>query len=244
VTSTGSNHLLVVSAFADETIQRFLTAVSGAGTWTLPSGCQNFTSLSGSVSCGYNLSSAPGATTITVTLQKSSSYQVLFWEYSFTSPSSAVDTSGTAISTGNGKTISGVGLNLTGSNDVIIQWTGCVPTGVASPYGHLIGNTEVKFADNENSTNVAANKYVEHELDRNRLLTSGSSVQVITTDVPTAPDVGFRFTDGTRFRGLFCEIVAFAVGSDGPWVASYIRGCERKSWRAIAVEQPMDAEDW
>ena len=93
---------------------------------------------------------------ITLTLQNSNSYQVVFWEYSFTTSSSSLDTSGTALTRGNGTTISGVGLNLTGSNDVIIQWTGCVPTGVASPYGHLIGNSEVKFADNENSTNVAA----------------------------------------------------------------------------------------
>jgi hypothetical protein len=156
VTSTGSNHLLVVSAYADQTNQSFLTAVSGAGTWTLPTGCQSFNTTTGSTSCGYNLSSAPGATTITLTLQNSNSYQVVFWEYSFTTSSSSLDTSGTALTKGNGTTISGVGLNLTGSNDVIIQWSGCVPTGVASPYGHLIGNSEVKFADNENSTNVAA----------------------------------------------------------------------------------------
>ena len=108
------------------------------------------------LNCGYVLSSTSGATTITLTLSSTNTYHVVFWEYSFTLPSTSLDAIGTAQNTGNGTTVSGVSLSLTGSNDVIIQWSECNATGVASPYGNYKATSEGAFADNENSTNVAA----------------------------------------------------------------------------------------
>ena len=156
VAATGSNHLLVVTAGSASGIPSFVTGVSGGGTWTVPSGCKISNGDWGSENCGYALSSTSGATTITLTLSNTDVYHVVFWEYSFTSPPILLDAIGAAQLSGNGSHVSGVNLGLSGSNDVILQWSECNATAVAPPYGHYMGTSTGAFADNENSINVAA----------------------------------------------------------------------------------------
>ena len=156
VAATGSNHLLVVTAGSAAGTSSLVTGVSGGGTWAAPTACQTSNGNWGSVSCAYNLSSTSGATTITLTLSNTNTYNVEFWEYSFTSSSASLDALAATQQTGNGSTVSGVNLTLGGSNDVILQWSECNATAVAAPYGDFKATTNTAFADNENSINVAA----------------------------------------------------------------------------------------
>ena len=156
IAATGSNHLLVMTAGSASGTPSFVTGVSGGGTWTVPTGCQISNGDWGSVNCAYALSSTSGATTITLTLSNSNSFHVVFWEYSFTAPSTSLDAIGAAQLSGNGSHVSGVNLGLSGSNDAILQWSECNATAVAPPYGHYIATSTGAFADNENSINVAA----------------------------------------------------------------------------------------
>ena len=137
VAATGSNHLLVVTAGSNAGTPSFVTGASGGGTWTAPTACQTSNGTWGSVSCAYNLSSTSGATTIALTLSNTNTYNVEFWEYSFTSSSASLDALAATQQTGNGSTVSGANLTLGGSNDVILQWSECNATAVAAPYGRL-----------------------------------------------------------------------------------------------------------
>ena len=185
VAATGSNHLLVVTAGSAAGTSSLVTGVSGGGTWAAPTACQTSNGNWGSVSCAYNLSSTSGATTITLTLSNTNTYNVEFWEYSFTSSSASLDALAATQQTGNGSTVSGVNLTLGGSNDVILQWSECNATAVAPPYGDLKATTNTAFADNENSINVAATNMWSTTYSRSSCGQAGIAFAAISSTVPT-----------------------------------------------------------
>jgi hypothetical protein len=173
VSSTGSNHLLVITAMNNNGSAVYLSSVSGgcAVTWQIPTGTQfNGGATNSTGSDAYCLVSSAGATSITITWNSStpdfSGVQV--WEYSFTGTSIALDSGssggvGTVNNTSSGTTGAGVPLSLAGANDVIIQMM-CVKsvqvTSVAtygnfsSFFGGPPGGTGT--ADLENTTSGAA----------------------------------------------------------------------------------------
>lgn len=118
VSSTGTGHVGVVSAFLR--IGDHITSVSGGGTWTLcaASGCnKNHTDMA------YNLLTSSGATTITVNFSASQTtpdVAVEFCEYSTTAGPPLLDVIGT-VGSCSGNACSGLALTLTGTNDVITQ---------------------------------------------------------------------------------------------------------------------------
>ena len=160
VSSTGSNHLLIMAAVAATGgVGSVITGAStGSSSWVAPVGCQANNASVGTISCAYAAcNSTSGVTTINLTLADTNPYRIVFYEYSASTVSCSLDgTAQHASNTGNGTTIAGVTLTGTsGTSDLVNQWiaTGATVTAVASPYGNLTTSSTVAgYADNENTS--------------------------------------------------------------------------------------------
>lgn len=121
VSSTGSGNLLVLHASNSNGGARFVSSVSGGGTWVFPAGCQDSNGSVGAISCGYVLSSSSGVTSITPTMNTSDNYAVAVYEVSRTSGTWVLDTAPLFTLNSASATPAGQALTLTGSKDAIFQ---------------------------------------------------------------------------------------------------------------------------
>src|ERR1700722_10925177 len=165
-TSTGSNHLLVLTAGAINGASGGLsvgTPPTGgcSTTWVVDASSSTGNSGTfGNISIAYCLSSSSGATTITATFSASNNYRVTLLEYSFTGASVSRDISAETSSGTSDTTHTGVLLTpITGTNDVIVRVAqeGVSNTfTVGSPYTTEVtlsgSNTAVATGDNLNTT--------------------------------------------------------------------------------------------
>lgn len=159
ISSTAANHLGVLIVLNDNgNAADYLASVSGGGTWTVPAGCQNLGN-AGSTSCGYNLSLTAGVTSLVLTFNVNTGYEVQYWEYS-SGDTFLLDTTGTIVdNTGSANPWPGVALTLSGSNDVIVQGEvnfNSRAITVSSPYGNLTSFGFYATADNENTNSGSA----------------------------------------------------------------------------------------
>lgn len=121
VTSTGSGHLLVISAGTSASSITISSVSSTNNTWTLcGANCQANNS-SGSVDMAYVVNSSSGDTSITVNLSASSGFiLVTFEEYAWSGSSISFDTAGN-ITYASCTSCSGPNLTLAGSNEVMVS---------------------------------------------------------------------------------------------------------------------------
>lgn len=145
VTSTGSGHLLVLTATEDSGSARYITSASGGGTWVVPAGCQSLNAASGATSCAYVLSSSSGTTSVSVTYTAGTALHVTFWEYLVSPGTASFGKTGVQNTTSGATPVPGVGLTGLGSSDVIFQWVILSasiggPTAVSGSYIHLLNN--------------------------------------------------------------------------------------------------------
>jgi len=120
IPSTGSGHLLYLQA--GDITGSYISSVSGGGTWVVPSGtntCRIALS-SNALSCGYVLSSIPGATSINITMTGSGAVAFAVWEVATTSGSFALDAQGSTTDSPSFNP-SGPALTLSGASHVIFQ---------------------------------------------------------------------------------------------------------------------------
>lgn len=159
-TATGSNHLGILTVLNDDGAGgRYVSSISGAGTWSVPAGAQA-NGDSGAVSAAYCLSLTGGVTSITITFNVSAGYAVQFWEYSSTD-TFLLDAVGTLVdNTGTATSWPGVALTLSGSNDVIVQGEvnfNSRSFTISSPYGNLTALSGFEqAADSENTASGTA----------------------------------------------------------------------------------------
>lgn len=123
IPATGSGHLLYLQS--GTLSGNHVSAASGGGTWVAPSGtgsCQiAIPSTSSSLGCAYALSSAPGATSINITMSGNTpNASFAFWEVASTSGPFSFDAQGSAVNSPSYNQ-AGVPLTLTGTNDAIFQ---------------------------------------------------------------------------------------------------------------------------
>lgn len=140
VSSIGSGHLLVLYT---TTVKQNITiiGVTGGGmgsfesatptAWYRPSGgggqplkgCSASDSTAGSIDCAFLYSSTAGSTTVTVTYSGvTGGAKVFFYEVPYSNGPIAMDVyPGARDQTPSGSTTNGIGLNLTGRNDFIVQ---------------------------------------------------------------------------------------------------------------------------
>jgi len=109
------------------------------------------------VDASYTLNSASGATSITLTLSAavSTTWAACIREYSSTASGVAIDTSGNRDQSTAAANPAGVGLTLTGSNDLIVQFVACAGScsGISAGYsnGDFPNNNGVADALNTSS---------------------------------------------------------------------------------------------
>lgn len=162
----GTGHLAVLIVTNSSNQNRYLTAVSGGGTWVIPTaatpnGCQASTASGSSISCAYNLNTS-STSSLALTFSTASNYGVQIVEYSFTLGSTSLDNIGSAVDSSSSTTLNGVAPSLTGTKDVIIQAivgsaTSGGPSSIDHSYGNLLtlGNTYAGTADLENTVSSA-----------------------------------------------------------------------------------------
>jgi hypothetical protein len=158
ITSTGSNHLLVV-VFGQTAIgsANYITGITSgcSGSWVFPTAAQIHSSSDGSVALAYCLASTSGVTSITITT--GSNGYVMVWEVSGSTGSVNFDSCNAAVNSTSSTSQAGPNLTLSGSNDEIVQAfvAGVAhPTAVSTPFGHLtndVGVANLGAADNENT---------------------------------------------------------------------------------------------
>jgi len=142
--ASGAGHLLFV--MAANLNNDHITSVSGGGTWVVPTGantCQISYVQAGNnaFSCAYALSSTAGTTSISVTLNGTSSTGFGIWEVSSATGNPFVfDTQGSHVN-GNSATPLGQALTISGKNDVIFQ--GAFAPGGASSGGSFYPQTYI-----------------------------------------------------------------------------------------------------
>ena len=162
VSATGAGHFGIITTRHNSTVS--LSSVTTGGTWTVPAGCHLGLSGTGGASCAYILNLSGGVTTITVTWSSAPGQcGFVFREYSYTGSSVALDPSG-GLGTRSSSTnpAPGVGLTLTGSNDLVVQGLAVGGTttisGISSPYGNFATNSTGEYggADLENTVSGAA----------------------------------------------------------------------------------------
>ncbi|HEX4137077.1 MAG TPA: Ig-like domain-containing protein [Bryobacteraceae bacterium] len=122
VTATGTGHILVAMFALASQNDTVITVADNSNVWVHAPNCNG---LNGglNVDCWYVLSSTAGATTVTATISASGGGRgVEFYEFSIGAGCFAYldSSSSTTITTSNAAQ-SGIGLSLTGTNDVIIQ---------------------------------------------------------------------------------------------------------------------------
>ncbi|MGB8834168.1 MAG: hypothetical protein WCC95_18600 [Candidatus Sulfotelmatobacter sp.] len=136
ITSTAANSLIFVAVAAESNAHISSIADSASDTFTIPAGCQqNSTTTVYYISCGYRLASSSGVTTVTPTLNTTSTV-VGVTAYVVTKPSGSFSTAvvaGTSgasyVSTG---LVNGQSLSLSTGPYAIFQCT-IAPGGVAAP---------------------------------------------------------------------------------------------------------------
>jgi len=161
VASTGTGHLILIGMSISNA--DFITSVSGAGTYTVPGGCEGADSTTSSTSCAYNLSSTSGVTTITVTRTSTTTgtWRCEVLELSSTATPFVLDVVGNRDQSTNTTTPAGVTLTLSGSNDVILQTaqssTGQTSISINAPYTiETCGANRMCFAWSLNTTSGTA----------------------------------------------------------------------------------------
>jgi hypothetical protein len=147
INATGAGDLLFISAVATgtgggaQTNISSITCSPSCGAWVLPgAACQLYSANTGGVDCGYVLSSAAGATSITVTMSGNTPYgTVYFREYHTTATAGfSLDKISTSLSSSCTFCVTPT-LTLTGTNDVLIASgaPGGGFTGISTPYGDV-----------------------------------------------------------------------------------------------------------
>ena len=153
VTSTGAGHLgYIFSQYSNATALTITSVTGGGGTWVIPASCNAVDSNSNGTACAYVLSTASGATTLTVNFSGASAngIAVSFYEESFTGGSVVLDSCGTISRASSSTSQLGVALTISGTNDVIFQGAtvSTSTTAISSPYGHLDGFTAAASLEN------------------------------------------------------------------------------------------------
>lgn len=139
VSAVGAGHALVCFSLISSTASTTLSGCGGGETWAACStSCNSFNAVTGNGDIRYTLSAVGGETslTCTVAVAPQNNYSLCgAAEFSLTSGSGAYDTSGT-MSDATCTSCAGVGLTLSGSNDVILQIAapGNSFSAVSSPY--------------------------------------------------------------------------------------------------------------
>lgn len=197
VPSTGSGHLLYLEA-GNHSSNR-ISSVTGGGTWVAPSGantCQITLSGSDALSCAYVLSSAPGATSLNVTMTGTCNCSFAVWEVATTTGTFALDVQGSATNAASFYP-NGVRLPLTGSNDVAFQAI-FVPGGTSGdtlyPYTSQNSinffNTDAGVVARLNTADGSAPVYVDQQ--NNATVVSGIAFKTSGTGTTPAPPTGLN----------------------------------------------------
>jgi hypothetical protein len=135
IAPTGSGHILI-AVFELQSAGSSVSAVSGGGTWVHAPNCAVSASAL-DVDCWYVLNSTPGAAAITAKVTSGSARGVEFYEFSIGAGcSAAFDSSGSSDNSTTTSGQPGVGLTLTGFNDVIVQgiYTGTAVSSISGGY--------------------------------------------------------------------------------------------------------------
>lgn len=122
IPSTGAGNLLYLQAA--NIGGKYITGVTGGGTWLTPAGCDTVVpnQTSWATSCAYALSSTAGVTTLNITMGTGSSTNAFAeWEINTMDNPFTLDAIGSHQNNTNSTGPSGVTLSLTGTNDVIFQ---------------------------------------------------------------------------------------------------------------------------
>lgn len=122
IPATGSGHLLYLEA--GDIVDSHITAVSGGGTWVVPSACvstvpSTMAMAMDIISCAYVLSSTAGATSLDISISGNAS--LALFEVATSSGSFALDTLASSTAPYTQPVSAGQALTLTGANDVIFQ---------------------------------------------------------------------------------------------------------------------------
>ena len=130
VSSTGSNHVAIITVQLNTSSSVVISSVSGGGTWTHPAGCQQADAGGADVDAAYTLATSSGATSITVNLSATggSNWSMGFEEASLTGTPS-FDKCGVRDQSSSTTNPVGVSLSITGTNDFIVQsvrWGGTI----------------------------------------------------------------------------------------------------------------------
>ena len=158
VTSTCSGCIGVLWE-SNNSSTNFISTVTGAGSWSVPAGCQSGNNtLVEAESCAYNLSESAGTTSIVITMASGPSQNaIVYYEFNISSGTPSLDTSGTAARTSFSTTQAGPTLTLSGTNDLIVQenvsGTGNA-TAITAPYGYL--NSDEAKMGTAAATNTAS----------------------------------------------------------------------------------------
>jgi hypothetical protein len=125
VVTLSSNTLsgsLLVAVFTSGSPPISITSASGAGTWTLCSGCASSDTTAGSSDIIYNLNSTSGVGSITLNFNTNcGACDVKIYEIAVTNGPAVLDTQGNRDQSTNATSIAGVTLTLTGTTDAILQ---------------------------------------------------------------------------------------------------------------------------
>jgi hypothetical protein len=145
VPSTGSGHGagLIANATAGSGIT--ISSVSGGCSvaWVVPSTAHISNAAYIDLNQAYCTSTTSGATTITATMSTTGTFILIYYEYSYSGASISFDVANTG--TNASGTYTGPSLNLTGSNDLIVQTIGVGSgnlTAITSPYSTEFINTD------------------------------------------------------------------------------------------------------
>jgi hypothetical protein len=147
VNATSAGDLLLISAVATGTgggVQTNISSIScspSCGAWVIPgASCRNYSANTGGVDCGYVLSSAAGATSVTVTMSGTTPYGTVYFREYHTTQSTGFrfDQVGTALSSACTSCVTPT-LTLTGGNDVLVASgaPGGGFTAISAPYGNV-----------------------------------------------------------------------------------------------------------
>jgi hypothetical protein len=144
VTSTGTGHAAILQAMATAGSGITISSVSGGcGTWVVASGAHISNASEIDVNQAYCTSTVSGATTITATMSTTSTFILIYFEWSWSGSTITFDVANTA--TNASGTTTGPSLTLTGTNDLISQVSGVGsgdPTAITSPYSTEFINTD------------------------------------------------------------------------------------------------------
>ena len=118
ITYTSTSGYLLVITFGNLAVGNFITALTGGGTWTIPSGC--LVTASVSMSCAYIISNK-GATSFSLSYGTGTGTGTLFeWSYTGTG-SVVVDGTPATASDATSTTQTMISPSITGTSDLVVQ---------------------------------------------------------------------------------------------------------------------------